>query len=233
MLCNPGSPAANGAATVTAPCLAATYAPNANYCGTDSFTYTGIDSGVPQLSDTGTVNVTITCVPDAPVCAGTSVTTPEDTMSPFFSLNCTDADGSLPICSIVTQGTKGTVTISSCLFARYTPNADQTGSDVFTYQASDGLQTSLPATGVVTIGAIDDDPPSCPDASTTVLEDAVASPIVIGGCTDPDLLQIVTCAQETPPAERVCDRQSHLPQRHVYTGSELLRQRFLPLHRNG
>jgi hypothetical protein len=49
-----------------------TYAPNGNYNGTDSFTYTVTDDGTTNgsadhKSDTATVNVTVTAVNDAPV----------------------------------------------------------------------------------------------------------------------------------------------------------------------
>ena len=43
-------------------------------------------------------------------------------------------------------------------------------------------------------------PPACGDTSATVLEDSAANPLVLPGCTDPDLLQVVTCALNIPPA---------------------------------
>ena len=191
-------PPSNGSATVPT-CLAATYTPNANFCGSDSFTYRGTDNGSPPASDTGLVSVTVTCVPDLPACAGTTVTTNEDTASTPFSLNCSDGDGDALTCSVVSQGLKGIVSITTCMSAIYTPNADQNGADVFTYQATDGTLTSLPATGSVTINAIND-APACPDVSATVLEDSAANAIVLPGCADTDLLDIVSCALETGAA---------------------------------
>jgi hypothetical protein len=60
------SAASNGATAFTA--SGVSYTPNANYCGSDSFTYT-INGG-----DTATVSVTVTCVNDAPTAVGSIAT---------------------------------------------------------------------------------------------------------------------------------------------------------------
>jgi VCBS repeat-containing protein len=51
----------NGTVAITNAGADLTYTPNANFCGSDSFTYT-LNGG-----DSGTVNVTVTCANDAPV----------------------------------------------------------------------------------------------------------------------------------------------------------------------
>ena len=71
--CALATPPADGSATVDSTCLAATYSPSPNFCGNDSFTYSGTDNGVPPRSGTGTVSLSVTCLPDAPVCSGASV----------------------------------------------------------------------------------------------------------------------------------------------------------------
>ena len=44
-----------------------TYFPNANYFGTDSFSYQVCDGGVPNFCDTAVVMLTISPVNDAPL----------------------------------------------------------------------------------------------------------------------------------------------------------------------
>ena len=53
------------------------YSPNANYNGSDSFTYKAND-GIDD-SNTATVSITVTAVNDAPVSEDISSTTDEDT----------------------------------------------------------------------------------------------------------------------------------------------------------
>ena len=62
----------------------------------------------------------------------------------------------------------------------YTPDADEYGTDSFTYGASDGVADSAPATVSITITR----PPSCEDVSrTTAVGEPVSVPLT---CTDPD-----------------------------------------------
>ena len=79
-----------------------TYTPDADYCGADSFTYVASD-GV--LTDGATVNVTITCINDAPVADDDSATTDEDTAVTIDVLdNDDDVDGDPLAVDSVTQG---------------------------------------------------------------------------------------------------------------------------------
>ncbi|MDX1746085.1 MAG: cadherin-like domain-containing protein, partial [Halobacteriales archaeon] len=56
-----------------------TYDPNANYNGSDSFTYTLSDGDGTTANDTATVSITVNAVNDAPVATDDSATTSEDT----------------------------------------------------------------------------------------------------------------------------------------------------------
>ncbi len=58
---------ANGAVAVDPVTGAVTYTPDADFNGTDSFTYEVCDDGTPVLCDTATVTVTVTPVNDPPV----------------------------------------------------------------------------------------------------------------------------------------------------------------------
>ena len=75
-----------------------TYTPNANFNGSDSFTYKANDGTVD--SNTVTVTITVGAVNDAPVAGDDSYATPEDTLltrtAPGVLANDSDVDsGSL------------------------------------------------------------------------------------------------------------------------------------------
>ena len=66
------------------------------------------------------------------------------------TLAATDPDGDALSYKVVTQATKGTVTINNNV-ATYTANENADGSDSFTYAANDGTADSAPATVSVSI----------------------------------------------------------------------------------
>jgi large repetitive protein len=159
------------------------YTPNANYNGTDSFTYT-ISDGNGGTS-TATVNVTVTPVNDAPVAINDTVTTAEDTpITINVKGNDTDVDGDTLTVQSVTQGTKGTVSIVSGQVL-YTPNANYNGTDSFTYVISDGNGGTSTATVNVTVTPVNDAPVAVNDTATTA-EDTPLTINVKGNDTDVD-----------------------------------------------
>jgi 6-phosphogluconolactonase (cycloisomerase 2 family) len=87
-----------------------------------------------------------------PSCQAVSVSTPDRTAAPV-SLRCTDSDGDPVTTSIVAQpahGTLGSVDQASGTVV-YTPQVGYSGSDSFTFAASDGTNSSNPATATITI----------------------------------------------------------------------------------
>ena len=64
--------------TVTLVAGEISYTPPSNFNGSDSFTYTVADNGVPVESANGTVTVTVAAINDAPVAANDSKSTDED-----------------------------------------------------------------------------------------------------------------------------------------------------------
>ena len=128
------------------------YTPDTNpvYVGTDSFTY--------KLSDgllySNVATVTITVLPVAPVAVNDYSEGAKGTAQVIDVLS-NDGDPTQPyttlVVSSVTQGTHGTVTLNSNNTVTYMPTSSSfTGTDTFTYVASNGLATSM-ATVYVTV----------------------------------------------------------------------------------
>ncbi|MCD4815700.1 MAG: tandem-95 repeat protein, partial [Methanosarcinales archaeon] len=152
--------------TVTLSGNTATYTPDANYNGADSFTFNAND-GIAD-SNTATVSITVTAVDDVPVASDQSVTTPEDT-SVDITLSATDADGDSLTYSIVDNTSHGTVTLSGNT-ATYTPTSNYNGADSFTFKANDGIVDSNTATVSITVTGVNNAPVAS-DQSITTPED--------------------------------------------------------------
>ena len=135
------------------------YIPNADFNGTDTFTYQAND-GVLN-SDIATVTITVDPVNDNPVAFNDQYTVNEDETLTIDAVdgvleNDTDIDGDALTSVFVTGVSNGSLTLNTDGSFEYTPNADFDGTDTFTYQANDGGLNSEIAT--VTISEFN--PPS-------------------------------------------------------------------------
>ncbi|MFG6106619.1 Ig-like domain-containing protein [Leptothoe sp. EHU-05/26/07-4] len=125
------------------------YTPNANFNGTDSFSYTVSDGN--GGSDTATVSITVTGVNDAPVASDDTANTEQNTAVQAQALNNdTDIDDDNLTVISASQGTNGSTSVSNNQIL-YTPNADFVGTDSFTYEISDGNGGTSMATVNVSI----------------------------------------------------------------------------------
>ena len=178
---------AKGAVVITGGGTGLTYEPDANANGTDSFTYT-IDDGNGG-TDTGTVHVTITAVNDKPDAVGDAKTLDEDAGATAIDVlgNDDDIDGNALTITSVTQGAKGSVSITGGgTGLSYTPAPNANGADSFSYTISDGHGMSDTADVSITIDPVDDPPVASADAAT-MGEDAGATAIdVLGNDSDVD-----------------------------------------------
>ncbi len=97
---------------------------------------------------------------DPPVANDLNVAVVEDTLKKNVFLSATDAEKSPLTYSIVTQSGKGVVVITDVKTGAYTytPNANENGSDTFTFLANDGVSDSNIATVHVSIQAVNDIP---------------------------------------------------------------------------
>ncbi|MEZ4979302.1 MAG: Ig-like domain-containing protein [Chitinophagales bacterium] len=187
-----------------------TYTPNANFNGTDSFTYVVCDDGTPLPStcDTATVVITINAINDALVALDDASSTNEDTPVTVDVLNNdSDVDGNLDPSSVaeVTAPMNGTTSVNPATGEiTYTPDANFNGVDSFTYVVCDD-GTPLPAmcdtaTVVVTVVAVNDNVVAVDDAATTD-EDTPVTVDVLNNDSDVDgNLVPSSVAEVTAPA---------------------------------
>ena len=165
-----------------------TYTPNADWNGTDSFTYKANDG--EDDSNTVTVTITVSAVNDAPVATADSYTTTEDTAKVVPALgvlsNDTDTEGATLTAIKVTDPSNGSVTLNSNGSFTYTPNANWSGTDSFTYKANDGSADSNTVTVTITVTAVNDAPVAVADTYTTPVNTAKVVPLpgVLGNDTD-------------------------------------------------
>jgi MYXO-CTERM domain-containing protein len=142
-----------------------TYTPDADYNGSDSFTYSVSDGN--GASDTGTVDVTVDPVNDPPEANDDSVTTDEDQSTTIDVLNNdTDVDGDNLVVTSTTQPSNGSVSRTTS-DVTYTPDANFNGVDSFTYTISDGNGETAQATVNLTILSVNDPPVANDDSATT------------------------------------------------------------------
>ena len=106
------------------------------------------------------MTVTVGAVNDAPVANADTASTDEDTpVTIAVRGNDTDPENDPLTVTAVTQGTNGSVSIDPVTGNPvYTPNANWSGTDTFTYTIDDGNGGTDTATVTVTVGAVNDVP---------------------------------------------------------------------------
>ena len=165
------------------------YAPDANFHGTDTFTYKANDG--THDSETATVTITVNSVNDVPVAVSDSYDIEVDgtlTVAADEGVldNDTDDDDDTLTAVVVTQPVHGTLTLNSDGSFTYEPDAGYNGTDTFTYKANDGTVDSATATVTINVNAI----PEVVDDAYSVDEDGTlakdASVGVLANDTDAD-----------------------------------------------
>ncbi|WLQ13953.1 tandem-95 repeat protein [Hahella aquimaris] len=165
------------------------YTPDANFNGTDTFTYTIEDSN-GAMSAAGTVTVNVTSVNDLPAAAADTSTVDEDNSVDIDVLdNDSDVDGVVDATTVTVQTapTHGSTSVNSTTgVITYTPTADFNGSDTFTYTVKDDSDgTSNAATVTITVNSVNDAPVAADDIAT-LLEDVAHTINVLGNDSDVD-----------------------------------------------
>ncbi len=147
--------------------------PPQDFNGIVQIRITATDTAGASVSDV--LALTITPVNDAPVAANGSVVVDEDA-SITNAFPASDVDGDVLSFAILTGPTHGSVVINANGTYTYTPNANYTGTDSFTFRANDGDLNSSAATVNVTVNAVNDAPTlALPLADRSAPEDTVVS----------------------------------------------------------
>ncbi len=157
--------ASNGSLTLNAD-GSFSYAPNAGFVGTDSFTYRASDG----QADSAPVAVLLTVEPyvppnTPPVASDQAVDVNEDSTVPLV-LTANDADGDALSYSVVTGPSNGSLSGSAPNLS-YTPDANYFGGDTITFLANDGEDDSNIATVSLNVVAVNDLPVAVDDAVLT------------------------------------------------------------------
>jgi hypothetical protein len=163
------------------------YTPNSNFSGSDSFTFK-VNDGTTDSAE-ATISVTVMAANDTPNAKDDSINTKEDTAISVIDVltNDTDNDGDSLDVTAVTQGKNGTVAINTDNTLSYTPRANFSGSDSFTYTVSDGKGGKSKATVGVRVEAVND-VPRAKSSNVTTKEDKEVSIKLTGKDEDGDAL---------------------------------------------
>ena len=162
-----------------------TYTPAPGFIGTDTFDYTASD-GIA----TATATVSITISNAAPVSADDSYSVFRNqalTVAPTGVLaDDTDSDGDPLTAILLVSPAHGTLALGAGGGFTFTPDAGYVGPDAFAYRASDGADTSGPAT--VQIDVKDRKPAAADDTATVVANGLIVKPApgLLGNDVDPD-----------------------------------------------
>ncbi len=117
------------------------YAPEENFNGTEIITYTLSDG---EFTATATATISVTAQNDAPIAQDGTITMNQENTG-MVTLIASDVDSSALTFNIQQQPSHGSVTIAENI-ATFIANASYTGTDSFTFTASDGSLDSNEAT---------------------------------------------------------------------------------------
>ncbi len=150
-----------------------TYVPFSNRVGTDTFTYIVNDGADSSVAATVTIEVMAEVIPNrAPEANGQALTTPFATPLDI-TLGGRDPDQDALTATVVTQPLGGALSGTAANLV-YTPSANFSGVDSFTFKVSDGSLDSATATISIDVG----------EQPSTVVSNPVTSLTVDGALND-------------------------------------------------
>ena len=204
-----------------------TYTPAKNYTGSDSFTYKVKDNS-GAYSNVATVSLTVTPPNQPPQAHDDSATTGKNAPVTINVLaNDKDTDGTIDPTTVVIVGAAkhGTTSINPTTgVVTYTPAANYTGTDTFTYKVKDnqGAYSNV-ASVSVTVTAPNQPPQAHDDSATTKKNKSVAINVLANDRDSDGSINTVhaldRCRTTTWNVEgRFKDRR-----RHVHASQELHR----------
>ncbi|WP_428355082.1 Ig-like domain-containing protein [Methyloprofundus sp.] len=151
------------------------YTPDANFNGTDSFTYKANDGSLD--SSVVTVSIRVSAVNDPPVAMSDAYLVHEDTglsvkAATGLLKNDVDPEHNQLTVKLASNVSHGTLHLNTDGSFDYTPAANYNGTDSFSYQANDGQLDSNTVTVLLSIDAVND-PPLAANDSYTASEDTL------------------------------------------------------------
>ncbi len=154
-----------------------TYVPDANFAGTDTFTYVAYDG--TAISDPVTVTIAVENVNDTPVATEDDYSVDENTTLAIDAAdgvlkNDSDIDGDSLSAVLVSGPAYGDLDLTSTGSFEYKPNVNFAGTDSFTYYATDGSLVTGTVTVTITVEEGEDVPITTEDAYT-IDEDTLLS----------------------------------------------------------
>jgi gliding motility-associated-like protein len=159
-----------------------TYIPNTDYVGADQFTYSLCDATV--LCDTATVFIDVVEANEGPDANNDDYVINEDeVLTANVGDNDTDADGDVLTYAVTTNVTNGTLQFTDDGGFIYTPNAEYSGTDSFSYSVCDPAGVCDYADVTITIVPVND-PPIAVDDFVAAEEDDVVSNTVATNDSD-------------------------------------------------
>jgi type IV pilus assembly protein PilY1 len=198
-----------------------TFTPTADFNGTATITYT-VDDGAGG-TDTGSVTVTVTAVPDAPVVAAqiADVSVLEDAANATVNAAAAFSDGDVPYGDVLTYAITGNSNAALFTTASINPGTgvvtldfapDASGTATLTVRAQDTTGQQASDSFDVVVAPVNDTPVAVDDTATTP-EDTAVTIDVLANDTDVEagalVLQAVSPASGT--ASIVANRLSFTP----------------------
>lgn len=178
------TPNNGGSVSIAADNLSLIYAPDPNFLGTETFSYTITDAG--GLTDTATITIEVepTVLPRARPDRQTVTEDSTDNSILVLANDRANAGATVFLVDVATQPNNGTATVddngtpsnAGDDFVLYTPNANFSGTDTFTYTMNDTADGSVASVGTVTITVAEvNDPVILVDDTANATEDTAAT----------------------------------------------------------
>ncbi|BCL76177.1 hypothetical protein JHS3_19130 [Jeongeupia sp. HS-3] len=163
---------APGHGTTTVSAAVVTYTPTAGYSGTDSFSYTATN-----VSGTSVATVSLIVNPQATIAGAVTATVAFNSSNNPIALKL--AGGVAVSVAVATAPSHGTASVSGTTIS-YTPTAGYSGTDRFSYTATNASGQSAPATVDITVNPA---LPAPQPATTTIASNSGSTviPLLIDG----------------------------------------------------
>ncbi|TMP39132.1 hypothetical protein CWB96_20880 [Pseudoalteromonas citrea] len=195
----------------------ATYTPNENFSGTDSFTYIVKDIAGAS-SNKATVTVKVIAANTAPVATPSATTVAEDGRIDI-TLTGTDIEKSALTYKISTPPSNGVLTPVSGVVWSYTPTANFNGTDSIAFIANDGELDSEAAQIAITVTAVND-APNAQNVSATTEEETPVSVTLNGSDIDGDNVSFIITNQPSNGTATLSGGQVNYTPNDDFTGTD-------------